>query len=235
MKLITRTLCVAAMLCAWPAMAAPVIAAGTVADGVATASGSSVKPGASALVTGGNSPCVVGSSGCSLPVTGAATVTTLTGPTCPTTNTVTPGAGQPFIETQYGYLCVTGPPGPAGVIISSVGDPAASLLPHQSTALEGSHVWSTSAANGYDFAVTTGASAGFLELFDLAADPPNGAVQPILCRAVPANSSVEIDRSLLPIQFAIGVVEVLSTGADCLHKTESATGFLEASYVKVTP
>jgi len=105
---------------------------------------------------------------------------------------------------------------------------AAAIAPAVSTAVEGSRVFKASAGNLYRIALTTGASAGFLMVFDATSAPADGAVTPTLCRAIAANTSLEVDHAVAPDRYATGITAVFST-TGCFTKTVSATAMFEGS------
>jgi len=118
--------------------------------------------------------------------------------------------------------------GVAGVHIVPNSNPDGAIAIAPSTAIESNHVFKASAGNLYRVALTNGASAGFLLVFNATTAPADGAVTPRICRAVQANGSVEVDHSGAPDYFDTGIVAVFST-TGCLTKTASATGFFEGS------
>lgn len=73
--------------------------------------------------------------------------------------------------------------------------------------------------------VTTGAAAGYVLVFDAAAAPADGAVTPIRCLPVAANTGVDINFRGSPLKFDVGAVVVFST-TGCYTKTASATAFI---------
>ena len=111
------------------------------------------------------------------------------------------------------------------------------LAPVSSTAIEGSHIFCTGPCKLYSSSVTTGASAGYLMIFDANSVPADGALSaanaPKYCWNFPANTGAGYTWPLgsgpnaapSGSQFLKGLVTVFSTGADCLHKTLSATAF----------
>lgn len=101
----------------------------------------------------------------------------------------------------------------------------AALPPIVSTAAESSHVLKTSFGALYDLQVTTGASAGFILIYDLTAAPANGAVTPKKCYQIAAASTVALFWTDSPVQFTNGIVAAFSTGADCFNQTLSATAY----------
>jgi len=104
----------------------------------------------------------------------------------------------------------------------------AAIAPTTSTSAGSNLLLKSGAGNGYRYAITTSGSAGYFMVFDAASAPADGAVTPKICRAVAANSSLEIDHSTAPDRFATGIVEVFST-TGCFTKTASATAELEGS------
>ena len=78
----------------------------------------------------------------------------------------------------------------------------------------------------FDAYATTGATAGFLMVFDAASAPSDGAVTPKACIAVPINSTVGIAVGQWPtVPYQTGVVLVFST-TGCFTKTANTTAFL---------
>jgi hypothetical protein len=110
------------------------------------------------------------------------------------------------------------------------------LVPQSSTAIEGSHVFCQGPCKLYSASVTTGSTAGFFMIFDANSVPADGALvtAPKYCWNFPASTGQGYtwlidggNRSDAPsgAQFLNGLTVVFSTGADCLHKTLSATAF----------
>ena len=114
------------------------------------------------------------------------------------------------------------------------------LVPQSSTAIEGSHVFCTGPCKLYSASVTTGASAGYFMVFDATSVPADGALTtaPKYCWNFPASTGQgytfilggtgQAPGAPSGAQFLNGLVVVFSTGADCLHKTLSATAFFTA-------
>lgn len=100
------------------------------------------------------------------------------------------------------------------------------LTPAASTVTEGSHVAKASAGNLFRVSITTGASAGYLMGFNLTTDPADGAVTPVMCRAVAANSTLSISNGDFPSRWATGITFAFSS-TGCFTKTESATAYFE--------
>ena len=122
---------------------------------------------------------------------------------------------QQFIILQCdnaGKLLTTQTPSPA---------PAAGITPVVSSAVGSSLVFKASAGNLYAYQVTTGASAGYVMLFNALSAPVDGAVTPVKCVAVAANSTVGVSMNP-PEAFATGITAVFST-TGCFTKTASAT------------
>jgi hypothetical protein len=105
------------------------------------------------------------------------------------------------------------------------GNPATPVV---SAAAEGSHI--LKAAPGCLIAIyaTPGATAGYLMVFNSKTVPADGAVTPIECIQVQANTTIAASWAPQPPEyFSSGIVAVFST-TGCFTKTISATAFLHA-------
>lgn len=100
------------------------------------------------------------------------------------------------------------------------------ITPGSSSTTEGSHVLKSSAGNLYALYVVTGATAGYLMTFNATTVPANGAVTPVECIPVPANSIGSIDFGVLPDTYSTGIVAVFSSTGP-FTKTLSATAFFK--------
>jgi len=76
--------------------------------------------------------------------------------------------------------------------------------------------------------VVSGASAGFVLVFDANTLPADGAVAPSLCLPLAANTGLDWNFRSAPVQFVTGIVVVFST-TGCFTKTASATAFIAAA------
>ncbi len=95
------------------------------------------------------------------------------------------------------------------------------IAPVRSTSAESAKVFKSSAGNLYAYQVTTGASAGYVLLFNATSAPIDGAVTPVKCVSVAANSTVGVSMNP-PEYFSTGITAVFST-TGCFTKTASAT------------
>lgn len=101
------------------------------------------------------------------------------------------------------------------------------LAPGSSTAVESNHVLKASSGYLYSLYVTNGASAGFLMTFNATTPPADGAVTPVECVPIPANSNAIINFSAGPPDFySTGITAVFST-TGCFTKTASSTAFFK--------
>ena len=73
--------------------------------------------------------------------------------------------------------------------------------------------------------VVSGASAGYVLIYDAVSAPADGAVTPARCLPIAANAGLEINWRAAPIWFRNGVVVVFST-TGCFTQTSSATAFI---------
>lgn len=80
----------------------------------------------------------------------------------------------------------------------------------------------------YDVNVVSGASAGYLLVFDATAIPADGTVSPALCLPVAANTGIDLNLRAEPMRMVNGIVVVFST-TGCFTKTASATAFISVS------
>lgn len=90
-----------------------------------------------------------------------------------------------------------------------------------SSAAQASNVLKASAGNLYSLTITTGATAGFLMVFNATSAPIDGAVTPAYCSQAPANMTSALEWSI-PVRFGTGITVVFSS-TGCFTKTESAT------------
>lgn len=90
-----------------------------------------------------------------------------------------------------------------------------------STAAESNHVMKAGAGNLFSITITTGASAGFLMIFNATSAPADGAVAPVYCVPVAAASATPLQWNY-PVVFSTGITAVFST-TGCFSKTASAT------------
>jgi hypothetical protein len=117
--------------------------------------------------------------------------------------------------------------GTAGTALVPHSAAAGAIIPVVSTAAEASHVLKASAGNFYSLAVTAGASAGYVLVFNAISAPADGAVTPVECIAVAANATVTIPSSGafdIPVRYSAGITAVFST-TGCFTKTASTTAF----------
>lgn len=96
------------------------------------------------------------------------------------------------------------------------------------TVAAGSLILKASAGNLYGFNAVSGASAGYLLIYDSATVPADGATTPKRAYVLAANSSIDVSLPV-PDRFASGIVMVFSTTGPFL-KTISATAFLAGEF-----
>lgn len=116
-----------------------------------------------------------------------------------------------------------------GVEIAPTAGATAGITPVVSGAAEGTHVLKGGAGNLYSVYATAGATAGFLMVFNATAAPGDGAVTPIQCIQVPANTTQGVSFNPGPPEvYATGISVAFST-TGCFTKTVSATAFFHGS------
>lgn len=101
------------------------------------------------------------------------------------------------------------------------------ITPVVSSAAEANHVLKATPGNLYGLSVTTGATAGYVLLFNATSAPADGAVTPLFCYAIPASSSIGVTFDI-PAAFATGITASFSS-TGCFTKTASATAFFAGS------
>ena len=94
-----------------------------------------------------------------------------------------------------------------------------------STAVTGGQIVKASAGNLYGFNVVSGASAGYVLVFNSATVPADGAVTPARCLPIAANTGIDVNLRGQPAYFSAGITIVFST-TGCFNKTASATAFI---------
>lgn len=100
--------------------------------------------------------------------------------------------------------------------------------PVVSTTTEGSHVLKASPGCLLAAYVTTGGTAGYLLIINSATVPADGAVTPLECIQIAANTTISANWAPQPPEwFSTGIVAVFST-TGCFTKTASATAFIHA-------
>lgn len=147
---------------------------------------------------------------------------------------VSPGTGAIFvlgagsaIAGKFG-IDQTTPVTTNGVNINPTTVAAAAISPVVSPSAEGSRVFCSAACNLWSIYITTGASAGFLMTFNATSAPAEGAVTPVECVQVAANSTVALSFGPgPPDRYSIGATAVFST-TGCFNKTISATAYFKA-------
>ena len=97
--------------------------------------------------------------------------------------------------------------------------------PVVSGAAEGSHVLKASSGCLIAAYVTTGASAGFLMVFNSATVPGDGAVTPIECISVPATTTIGLNYAPQPPAWYSTGISVAFSTTGCFTKTISNTAF----------
>lgn len=147
-------------------------------------------------------------------------------------NSVTPlmgagvtGTGSPRVslatDANTIQISQTTPATTNGMTPVPTSNAAAANALTSSGAVQASNVLKASAGNLYSLTITTGATAGFLMIFNLTSAPIDGAVTPAYCSQAPANMTSAIEWSI-PVRFATGITAVFSS-TGCFTKTESAT------------
>ncbi len=154
---------------------------------------------------------VVGSTGVEVPVA-----------TSTLQSSVQSAAGTPNATA----LTVQGNASGVPVPVSVAASPASTtgLASVVSSAAENGHVLKASAGNLYGLDVSSGASAGYVLIFNSTTIPSNGAVTPIKAYPIAANSAIGLSWSPVPLYFSTGISVAFSTTGP-FTLTLSATAF----------
>jgi hypothetical protein len=116
-----------------------------------------------------------------------------------------------------------------GVIISPSSASGIGITHIVSSAVESSHVLKSSAGNLYSVVVTTGATGGYLLIFNATSAPADGAVTPAACVPAVANFATSVSYAPGPPSvYSTGITAVFST-TGCFTKTASATAYFDGA------
>ena len=118
-------------------------------------------------------------------------------------------------------------PNPLDVTIKPSSETSTSIVATSTTAAASSlTLINGNRGNLYGCQVTSGASAGYVMVFTDTSEPADGAVTPLKCYKIAANSTLVVDfRAGPPVQMIPGATIVFST-TGCFTKTASATAFI---------
>lgn len=107
------------------------------------------------------------------------------------------------------------------------------IVPVTSASAEASHIIKAAPGNLYSVYVTnSSATAGFILVLNAITVPSDGAVVPLDCVPIAGTSTSGINYAPGPPKvYNVGIVVVISSGANCFTKTTSGgvTGFISAS------
>ena len=112
-----------------------------------------------------------------------------------------------------------------GVMMAPTSSNAFGITSVVSAAAEGSHVLKGSAGNLYGVVVTTGATGGYLMVFNATSAPADGAVTPQACIQAPANSATALSFGGRPPSIYSTGISVAFSTTGCFTKTVSATAY----------
>lgn len=101
------------------------------------------------------------------------------------------------------------------------------IAPVATAAVASNQVARAAGANLYRWTVTSGASAGYVMIFDATSAPADGAVTPKQCYVLAANSTLRDNIGDFAERYSVGITIVFST-TGCYSKTASATAFISS-------
>lgn len=144
----------------------------------------------------------------------------------------TTGQNRPVTIDTNGYYCTFGSITPSGTQDVSIRPSSSAVYApsgYASASAESNHVVKNAAGNVYSvYAFST--AAGLLMTFNSVTVPGDGAVTPIECIPVAANSYAAHDLNDIPDQYGTGISVAFSTGTNCFNKAASATAFFRVRF-----
>ena len=116
--------------------------------------------------------------------------------------------------------------------VTTVGSTTGGIIPSVSAATEGSHVCKTGAGTFYSALINVHATSGWLEIWDSASVPGDGAIVPgtsgLLANIYVNVTNTSFSATLLPgpgFKFTSGLVLVFSSGSYVLQTTNPSVEF----------
>lgn len=101
----------------------------------------------------------------------------------------------------------------------------APATPVASSTAESGHILKASRGCLLAVYATTGATAGYLMVFNSTTVPADGAVSPINCVYIPATTSIALNWAPQPPEYYSTGISVAFSTTGCFTKTASATAF----------
>jgi hypothetical protein len=143
----------------------------------------------------------------------------------PALSTLTDGQATPLRTDLSGRLYVNVSNFPQVTAITPTGNTFAT--PVSTSAVASSLVVNSSPGNLIALNVVSGASAGYVMVFNAVSAPADGAVAPVLCYTLAANSTLSLAYPSFGPYLTTGATVVFST-TGCFTKTASATAYISA-------
>lgn len=100
--------------------------------------------------------------------------------------------------------------------------------PIPSAVAENNHILRAAPGRLYNlFVANQTATAGFVVVLNQTTVPADGAILPLLCVALPASGTAQLNLILRPAAFNTGITVVITSAATCFTKTTGViTGFI---------
>lgn len=139
------------------------------------------------------------------------------------------GSGCQIVDATHPLPVTTGSSDPLEVVIVPSSVAADGIVPVVSTSAEATHVLKSSGGNLYGvYAVNLTATSGFLAVTNTTSAPADGAITPLACVPLAANSVASINyQPGPPAVFVTGITAVITSAATCFTKTTGViTGFI---------
>lgn len=133
-----------------------------------------------------------------------------------------------YANGQYGTVQMT-PNGSLDAALTPTSNSSNANVPTATAAVGSNLVVKGTPGNLYSWVVTSGASAGYVMIFNATTLPADGAVTPADCRVIAANSTIGSGNYDIPERYSTGIVIGFST-TGCFSKAASATAYIRATF-----
>lgn len=137
--------------------------------------------------------------------------------------------GCQIVDATHPLPVTNGTSDPLEVVIVPSSSSADGIVSVVSASAEATHVLKNSPGNLYGvYAVNQTATNGFLVILNLTAAPADGAITPLACVPLAANSVASISYSPgPPAVYSTGITAVITSAATCFTKTTGViTGYI---------
>ncbi len=138
-------------------------------------------------------------------------------------------SGCQIVDATHPLPVTTGSSDPFEVVVVPSSVAADGIVPVVSTSAEATHVLKSSAGNLYGvYAVNLTSTSGFLVVVNATSAPADGAITPLACVSLAANSVASLNyQPGPPAVYSTGITAVITSATTCFTKTTGViTGFI---------